>query len=222
MEGGHALWGNVRSDGTPWGFRGESCAANCLGHALRAGAFVSRNDVLRQVGQRGLRRSLSLEETPGTPDAAGVSRGIPGGTRFAPRQPNAADRVMRSGRRHRPGQGVRQTIHGRSRLMRFSERVGSWFSDFGSKEFRQWVLRSTLITLFTWFGGPTPAAAQNTGNLPPGPPIVYVSNAGGGITEVNTAGNYPLTSSKASGRLSDRGKAHEAQTEHPQGTAIYP
>lgn len=30
-------------------------------------------------------------------------------------------------------------------------------------------------------------AAQNTGNAPPGPPIAYVSNGGGGITEINTA-----------------------------------
>ena len=47
--------------------------------------------------------------------------------------------------------------------------------------------QSIAITLLSRFGGPTPGAAQNTGNLPPGPPIVYVSNRGGGITEINTA-----------------------------------
>lgn len=42
-----------------------------------------------------------------------------------------------------------------------------------------WVIASGL--LLTW-----PAGAQN---IPAGPPIVYVSNAGGGITEVNSANN---------------------------------
>lgn len=56
-------------------------------------------------------------------------------------------------------------------------------------ESRKWVMQSVLVTLVTWFGGPTPGAAQNSGNLPAGPPIVYVSNAGGGITEVNAANN---------------------------------
>ena len=46
-----------------------------------------------------------------------------------------------------------------------------------------------MLSLLTWFLGPTPAAAQDSGNLPPGPAIVYVSNGGGGITEVNTANN---------------------------------
>jgi glycerophosphoryl diester phosphodiesterase len=48
--------------------------------------------------------------------------------------------------------------------MRFSEAVISWFSRFERAGFREWVLRSMFITLITWFGGPTPAAAQNTGN----------------------------------------------------------
>ncbi|HLZ50825.1 MAG TPA: beta-propeller fold lactonase family protein [Candidatus Acidoferrum sp.] len=51
------------------------------------------------------------------------------------------------------------------------------------------ALQSVALTLITWFGGPTSAAAQNTGNLPASPAIVYVSNAGGGITEVNAANN---------------------------------
>ena len=51
------------------------------------------------------------------------------------------------------------------------------------------ALQSVALTLITWFGGPTSGAAQNTGSLPASPPIVYVSNAGGGITEVNAANN---------------------------------
>ena len=52
-----------------------------------------------------------------------------------------------------------------------------------------WLLQSVLVSATTWIGGPTPAAAQNTGNAVPTPAIVYVSNAGGGITEVNAANN---------------------------------
>lgn len=72
--------------------------------------------------------------------------------------------------------------------MEATTRMRSWANQrkFGSG---RWVLQSVLITLVTWFGGPTPGAAQNTGNLPAGPPIVYVANAGGGITEVNAANN---------------------------------
>jgi len=51
------------------------------------------------------------------------------------------------------------------------------------------LVQTTVLSLLTWVWGPTPAAAQQTGNLPAGPPIVYVSNGGGGITEVNTANN---------------------------------
>lgn len=69
------------------------------------------------------------------------------------------------------------------------EEKASWFGYRAGATLRKTVLQSVLITLTTWFGGPTPSAAQNTGNLPPGPPIVYVSNGGGGITEINTANN---------------------------------
>ena len=61
--------------------------------------------------------------------------------------------------------------------------------DYARKMSQKWLVRSVLITLITWFGGPTPGAAQNTGNAASSPPIVYVSNGGGGITEVNTANN---------------------------------
>jgi YVTN family beta-propeller protein len=54
---------------------------------------------------------------------------------------------------------------------------------------KSWVLESVLISLMAWFGSPAPSAAQDNGNSPAGPPIVYVSNAGGGITEVNAADN---------------------------------
>ncbi len=61
--------------------------------------------------------------------------------------------------------------------------------DYARKMAQKWLVRSVLITLITWFGGPTPGAAQDTGNAASNPPIVYVSNGGGGITEVNTANN---------------------------------
>jgi YVTN family beta-propeller protein len=72
-----------------------------------------------------------------------------------------------------------------------SSQKASWFRSLAEYRLRKPVQQFALITLITWFGGPTPAAAQNqdTGNLPPGPPIVYVSNGGGGITEINTANN---------------------------------
>jgi YVTN family beta-propeller protein len=54
------------------------------------------------------------------------------------------------------------------------------------RRIHEWVTRSVLITLITWFSGPTPLAAQNTGNVASNPALVYVSNGGGGITEVNT------------------------------------
>jgi YVTN family beta-propeller protein len=69
------------------------------------------------------------------------------------------------------------------------QKKASWFGVLKGAQLRKAAVQSILITLITWFGGPTPAAGQNNGNLPPSPPIVYVSNAGGGITEVNTANN---------------------------------
>lgn len=44
--------------------------------------------------------------------------------------------------------------------MHFSERGNTWTSKYERASLRDWVLRSALITLITWFGGPTPAAAQ--------------------------------------------------------------
>ncbi len=54
---------------------------------------------------------------------------------------------------------------------------------------QKWLVQFSLITLITWFGGPVPGAAQNTDNTAFHPAIVYVSNGGGGITEINTANN---------------------------------
>lgn len=48
--------------------------------------------------------------------------------------------------------------------MHFSARDNSPGGDCEGARLRDWVLRSTLITLITWFGGPTPAAAQEPGN----------------------------------------------------------
>ena len=53
-----------------------------------------------------------------------------------------------------------------------------------------WLARTGLITLVTWFGSPTPGAAQSTTpDERAHPAIVYVSNGGGGITEVSAANN---------------------------------
>lgn len=73
--------------------------------------------------------------------------------------------------------------------MQCSASITTWAEFRQRRDSRKWVLESVLITLLTWFAGPTPSAAQNTGNLPAGPPIVYVANAGGGITEVNAVNN---------------------------------
>jgi len=51
------------------------------------------------------------------------------------------------------------------------------------------LLHSVLITLATWFGGPTTAAAQVKGDATSNPPLIYVPSTAGGITEVNSAGN---------------------------------
>jgi len=84
--------------------------------------------------------------------------------------------------------------------------------DYARKMAQKCLVRSALITLITWFGGPTPGAAQITGNAASNPPIVYVSNGGGGITEVNTANNsviarapFPSNSGEVAGFFGLRG-----------------
>ena len=42
----------------------------------------------------------------------------------------------------------------------------SWFSGLAGTGLRKQVLQSAMITLITWLGGPTPAAAQNTIHVP--------------------------------------------------------
>ena len=44
--------------------------------------------------------------------------------------------------------------------MQNSYRNSTWARKKGGKELNNWIIRSVLITLVTWFGGPTPAAAQ--------------------------------------------------------------
>lgn len=64
---------------------------------------------------------------------------------------------------------------------------------------RKWILRSVLITVITWFGAPTPAPAQNTGNVASNPPIVYVTNTDGGITEINATNNSVIATAPFGG-----------------------
>jgi hypothetical protein len=54
---------------------------------------------------------------------------------------------------------------------------------------KTWALDPIVISLLTCFAGPPPSAAQNNQYSPARPPIVYVSNAGGGITDVDAASN---------------------------------
>ena len=61
---------------------------------------------------------------------------------------------------------------------------------------RKGLLSSVLMTLLTWFGGPTPAAAQVASDSVPPSAIVYVSNVGGGISE-----GLPRFGHKSPGRV---------------------
>jgi YVTN family beta-propeller protein len=55
-----------------------------------------------------------------------------------------------------------------------------------------WLVRALLITLIPCFGALSPAAAQVAGNVAPQPVIVYVANAAGGITEINSNNNSAI------------------------------
>jgi len=55
-----------------------------------------------------------------------------------------------------------------------------------------WLVRTLLITLITWFAGPTPGAAQNASNVTSNPPLIYVPGTAGGITEINSANNVAI------------------------------
>jgi len=50
-------------------------------------------------------------------------------------------------------------------------------------------VRSLLVSLVAWSLERVPAAGQNVSGSASHPAIVYVSNGGGGITEINTANN---------------------------------
>jgi YVTN family beta-propeller protein len=74
--------------------------------------------------------------------------------------------------------------------MQFAKKVSSWATVRPGRSLQGCLGQSVVITLITWFGGPTPSAAQATSNnLASRPAIVYVSNGGGGITEVNAVNN---------------------------------
>jgi YVTN family beta-propeller protein len=51
------------------------------------------------------------------------------------------------------------------------------------------LLGTSALALLTWVAAPSPAAAEDAGDAALTPAIIYVSNAGGGITEVNTENN---------------------------------
>ena len=53
----------------------------------------------------------------------------------------------------------------------------------------RFVLGASALVLLTWVARPSPVAAQDAEDAAPTPAIAYVSNAGGGITEVNTKNN---------------------------------
>jgi hypothetical protein len=66
----------------------------------------------------------------------------------------------------------------------------SWFGALNGGGLRKSVLQSVFTTLITWFAGPTPAAAQNAGGRPFGPPIVHVIDAPFGETSAAMNGCY--------------------------------
>jgi YVTN family beta-propeller protein len=54
------------------------------------------------------------------------------------------------------------------------------------------AIRTLLLTLIAGFGALSPTAAQVAGNVAPQPVIVYVANAAGGITEINSSNNSAI------------------------------
>jgi hypothetical protein len=63
--------------------------------------------------------------------------------------------------------------------------------------FRKSLLQSLFVTLITWFGGPTPGAAQSTVKFPVSPLLVYVTNTDGGGTKANSANSGSSQDSSA-------------------------
>jgi DNA-binding beta-propeller fold protein YncE len=66
-------------------------------------------------------------------------------------------------------------------------KIGTLWTFQNRRALQNWLIRSTLVSVSTWIGGPTPAAAQNTGNQAPTSPS-YVGD-GCGFTEINTMNN---------------------------------
>jgi hypothetical protein len=67
-------------------------------------------------------------------------------------------------------------------------RIGTLGTPKNRRALQNWLIRSTLVSVGTWIGGPTPAAAQNTGNPIPTPAIVHASELAG-ITDINAPYN---------------------------------
>lgn len=76
--------------------------------------------------------------------------------------------------------------------MRVSTKTSAWARGIpGRRAPRKGALKSLVLMLLSWFGGPTPGAAQDSGQFPAVPPM-YASNPGGGIVEVNARNNPVL------------------------------
>ena len=75
--------------------------------------------------------------------------------------------------------------------MRVSTKTSAWARRIpGRRTPRKGAAKSLALMLLSWFGGPTPGAAQDSGQFPATSPM-YASNPGGGIAEVN-ARNHPV------------------------------
>lgn len=76
--------------------------------------------------------------------------------------------------------------------MRVSTKTSAWARRIpGRRTPRKGALKSLLLMLLSWFGGPTPGAAQDPGQFPAIPPM-YASNPGGGIAEISAGNNSVL------------------------------
>ena len=87
--------------------------------------------------------------------------------------------------------------------MRFSKRSSSWATHRNGPSLQGWFVQSIVITLITWFGGPTPGAAQDAGNSASRRVSVHVSNSGG-ATQVDTANNSVMAGDDADNNKGNR------------------
>jgi hypothetical protein len=67
-------------------------------------------------------------------------------------------------------------------------KIGTLRPSQNRRALQNWLIRSTLVSVGTWIGGPTPAAAQNTGSPIPTPAVVHASDLAG-ITDINATNN---------------------------------